>query len=531
MIRKTRLVKVIFGSCAAIFFILQFLDTRTTSEAAAGSNLKQPATTKVELVTVVSAAVASGEAITHPPQVSASPLPNASGNKNTSKEIQPASEPETKEIKTEAKSSLSGERIHGLPNETLITHNAMPAHGVISDSKIARILDKIKSINEEQSIRNEDIFGPVNNATVIIAIQVHNRLQYLRQLVISLSQASGIDKTLIIFSHDYWDDAINDLVNSVDFAKTMQIFYPFSIQTHPNEFPGESPHDCPRNAKKDQAQRLKCLNADWPDLYGHYREAKFTQTKHHWWWKANRIFDQLRVTKSHDGLVLFLEEDHYVSDDFLSVLRLIEVERTTRYPNCDIICLGTYLKSYNYNRDHKTVEVMPWESAKHNMGMVFKRTLWEKIHACREYFCNYDDYNWDWSLQHLSKHCFKTKLEVMLMKGPRVFHIGECGVHHKKKLCEATKVVKKVQDILVKAKSFLFPTELKVTKVAPKKSKNQKNPKGNGGWGDHRDRALCLNMASVAGSRGNRTTLSEEVIKDLNVKLQRQMTVHAKDIK
>ena len=94
------------------------------------------------------------------------------------------------------------------------------------------------------------------------------------------------------------------------------------------------------------------------------------------------------------------------------------------------------------------------------------------------------------------------------------------GVHHKKKLCEATKVVKKVQDILVKAKSFLFPTELKVTKVAPKKSKNQKNPKGNGGWGDHRDRALCLNMASAAGSRGNRTSiLSEEVIKDLNVKL------------
>ena len=38
------------------------------------------------------------------------------------------------------------------------------------------------------------------------------------------------------------------------------------------------------------------------------------------------------------------------------------------------------------------------------------------------------------------------------------------GVHHKKKQCEATKVVKKVQDILVKAKSFLFPNELKVNK-------------------------------------------------------------------
>ena len=65
-------------------------------------------------------------------------------------------------------------------------------------------------------------------------------------------QAKGIDETLLIFSHDFWDEGINELVNSVDFAKTMQIFYPFSIQTHPHEFPGESPNDCPRNAKKDQ---------------------------------------------------------------------------------------------------------------------------------------------------------------------------------------------------------------------------------------------------------------------------------------
>ena len=256
MIRKTRLVKVIFGSCAAIFLILQFLESRPTSSEAASAtaptnNLKN-SPNKLELVPLAQAASGSGGESTQPPAPSpavhsASPPPSAvaaTGSKNSSKEASP-SEPETK---SEPKSSLSGERIHGLPNETQITPKAV----VVSDTKIARILDKIKSINEEQSIKNEDIFGPVNNATVIIAIQVHNRLQYLRQLVISLSQASGIDKTLIIFSHDYWDDAINDLVNSVDFAKTMQIFYPFSIQTHPNEFPGESPHDCPRNAKKDQ---------------------------------------------------------------------------------------------------------------------------------------------------------------------------------------------------------------------------------------------------------------------------------------
>jgi hypothetical protein len=46
---------------------------------------------------------------------------------------------------------------------------------------------------------------------------------------------------------------------------------------------------------------LNCTNAKWPDLYGHFREAKFSQTKHHWWWKANRIFDQLHATKSYNG--------------------------------------------------------------------------------------------------------------------------------------------------------------------------------------------------------------------------------------
>ena len=35
-----------------------------------------------------------------------------------------------------------------------------------------------------------------------------------------------------------------------------------------------------------RAQRINCNNAEYPDQYGHYREAKFTMTKHHWWWKV-----------------------------------------------------------------------------------------------------------------------------------------------------------------------------------------------------------------------------------------------------
>ena len=32
--------------------------------------------------------------------------------------------------------------------------------------------------------------------------------------------------------------------------KTLQIFYPYSIQLYPNEFPGQDPKDCPKTVEK-----------------------------------------------------------------------------------------------------------------------------------------------------------------------------------------------------------------------------------------------------------------------------------------
>ena len=137
-----------------------------------------------------------------------------------------------------------------------------------------------------------------------------------------------------------------------------------------------------------------------------------------------------------------------------------------------------------------------WVSSKHNMGMAFTRKLWEEVRSCRAYFCNFDDYNWDWSLYHVSLMCLERKIKVMLVKAPRVFHIGECGVHHhNKKDCEATATVKRVLDILSRASKFLFPDKL-VVKDIPIRRK-LKAPPGNGGWGDIRDKTLCLSMAST----------------------------------
>lgn len=77
----------------------------------------------------------------------------------------------------------------------------------------------------------------------------------------------------------------------------------------------------------------------------------------------------------------------------------------------------------NWNKQQ--VEITPWVSSKHNMGFSFNRSTWREIVQCAKYFCTYDDYNWDWSLQHASQNCLKHKLHAMVVKGPRVFHIGE----------------------------------------------------------------------------------------------------------
>lgn len=87
-----------------------------------------------------------------------------------------------------------------------------------------------------------------------------------------------------------------------------------------------------------RAKASGCLNWEWPDKYGHYRVAKYTQIKHHWWWKVpaplsaqrsltefqmNYVFEGIRELKGYSGFLLLLEEDHFVSPDALHVFNYI----------------------------------------------------------------------------------------------------------------------------------------------------------------------------------------------------------------
>lgn len=161
-------------------------------------------------------------------------------------------------------------------------------------------------------------------------------------------------------------------------------------------------------------------------------------------------------------------------------------------PSCDFITLGIYVKSVSFAKNGDKYDIQPrWISSRHNMGLVFNKSTWNSIMSdCYDAFCTYDDYNWDWSLQHVSLKCNKLPLKTMVVSAPRVFHVGECGVHHKKANCYKNTIVNKVIHLLSASKSYLFPRKL--TKINTIK-RNFKMPKVNGGWSDIRDHQLCRN--------------------------------------
>ncbi|EDW63775.2 alpha-1,6-mannosyl-glycoprotein 2-beta-N-acetylglucosaminyltransferase [Drosophila virilis] len=357
---------------------------------------------------------------------------------------------------------------------------------------ISRIKRKIYEINEQQVILNENKFGPLDNNSVVIVIQVHKQFSYLRYSVNSLSHARDISKALLVFSHEFYDDNINDFVQAIEFCKVIQMYYPHSLQTHPHKFPGRDPNDCPRNITKNIAIINNCNNALYPDINGHYRQAKLTQAKHHWWWKANRVFHQLKATRYHAGLVLFLEENHFVAEDFLYVVTKMQQNRQKLCPQCNILRLGNHIITLKFSK----VECFPWVSEKHNIAIALNRTTWLDIRSCAQSFCTYDDYSWDRSLQHVSETCLLRNLHVMAIKGTRVYPIGKCDQSLNCDSVLALSTAKRAIRFALRAGQF-YPKTLTLDATSKASINNLKAVNRNGGWSDPRDHRLCLNAASL----------------------------------
>ncbi|CAB3397926.1 unnamed protein product [Caenorhabditis bovis] len=371
------------------------------------------------------------------------------------------------------------------------------------------IVHSMQFLNENFDVLNTDKFGPPSNVKTILVVQVHNRPAYLQILIESMRKTKGIDETLIVFSHDINVSVINQMIRNITFARVYQIFYPYNLQLFPSVYPGQNVKDCPEKFSKSEAEMLQCRNWKTPDKYGNYRVAKLTQIKHHWWWKMNFVFDGIVDRfQMDDPWILLLEEDHILVPDALHVLNTIIDNKSSFCENCAIISLGYYLKSMNgYGDDINKLAVQPWYSSRHNMGMAIQRQTWNVIRDCSTSFCNWDDYNWDWSLMQVSAKCVSQRFRVIFAKSPRVLHIGDCGVHTHR--CAAHKALDAAMETILKHKNALFPSSLVVSVVSRKSLKPSKE---NGGWGDARDRELCqLNKYPLV----RHTSSEETVLKEL----------------
>lgn len=135
-----------------------------------------------------------------------------------------------------------------------------------------------------------------------------------------------------------------------------------------------------------------------------------------------------------------------------------------------------------------------WEQ-KHNQGFAFNRTTWHKIKSCTKVFCTYDDYNWDWTLQFVSKYCIPEHLRVVRAAGTRIYHLGICGLHFNGKPgrnCDDTTELVRTKLKLEDMKEWMYPQ----MKYPPAQTFQFYDAiKKNGGFADLRDMTLCMQMS------------------------------------
>lgn len=89
----------------------------------------------------------------------------------------------------------------------------------INLENLTEIKEQLLRINAEQKIFNLYRYGlKLNHESVVIVVQVHDRLEYLRILLESLREVKQIEHSLLIISHDVYSEEMNKLVREVDFC-------------------------------------------------------------------------------------------------------------------------------------------------------------------------------------------------------------------------------------------------------------------------------------------------------------------------
>lgn len=113
-----------------------------------------------------------------------------------------------------------------------LMYNQTFLKGDVQENNLTQIKLELDRVNREQFIHNLHKFGlKLKTDSVVMVIQVHDRAQYLQILVDSLRKVKKIEETLVIFSHDVYTEALNKIVQSIDFCPVSIWPYFFFLNT------------------------------------------------------------------------------------------------------------------------------------------------------------------------------------------------------------------------------------------------------------------------------------------------------------
>ncbi|KRX98926.1 Small G protein signaling modulator 3 [Trichinella pseudospiralis] len=309
----------------------------------------------------------------------------------------------------------------------------------------------------------------------VFMIQAHKRPSYFKEMIDSLSKVWNISEVLLVISHSAYDEEMNNIVRSIKFCPALQLFYPLRMELFQEKFPDADPEHCNRTCCRPESKRRSI------------RVSQIAQIKHHWWWKLVQAFEYIDALKNSDFWITLLEEDHYVSPDLYENLKSLIKDKLKFCEECQIIVPGNYFKlPVNKNEPPNEIKIEYWYSSKHNLGMTFSRTFWNELKSRAIPFCTYNDYNWDWTLNHIQTHIARNWKAVVL-KSSRVFHIGDCGTHTESNNCNASLEAVKNYIKEINISTYTFRVDEGGRLFA-----NWVTPQPFGAWIDPRDHLLCL---------------------------------------
>ncbi|EGD73125.1 hypothetical protein PTSG_04838 [Salpingoeca rosetta] len=298
----------------------------------------------------------------------------------------------------------------------------------------------------------------------VLFVMVSKKHKHLAAFLRSLERSDWPKNMVIVFSHDFHNSSTVALTREAKavFPNSEQWLHPFACSQSDPAGPARGfPRFTPTGAEID----------DWQG----------SCVKNHWWWAANKIWGSY----SNLRIMYYLEEDFLVSAHAYSAATIMRRQAEAG----DM--LGFMLEC---RRNLWTVS-----------GAMLRRA-WLDIHSNADFFCHFNEYNWDLSVKQALIRFASEPSHRMYICAPRRFaqHTGDIGqgLTRGKDVGgdeEEDRLIRELETSFYAKTDTQTLSEHAATTRVEKLSRQHKGFKG---FADMRYQHHCMHVASYYDGRG-----------------------------